>query len=121
MLKPIPKKILKHTVTIRVCTGVDLWQATTYADTVLASVCVQPSDETRKSKDNTEVTLNSMLFVDARRSIPVGFDIAAKKDESEAAGHSMEVLFGDRTYHVKSVDTLYDDEGKLHHWEVGLV
>ena len=65
MLRPIPSRILKHTVTLQTCTGVDMWQAPTWEQTTLTRVCMQPSNETKKSKDNTEVVLRGVCFVEA--------------------------------------------------------
>lgn len=121
MLKPIPEKILKHEVTFQVCSGVDAWQNPSYDSQVVKSCCVQPSSETRKTKDNTEVVLRALLFIDARYSSPASLDIEGLKDTSESNGHALTVIFNGRTYTVESVDVLYDDEGIYHHSEVGLV
>lgn len=121
MLQPIPSRILKHTVTLQHCTGVDMWQAPTWDQTTLSRVCMQPSNETKKAKDNTEVVLRGVCFVDARRSSPAGIDLDAMQIESEANGQPMTLIFGGSTYTVLAVDTLYDDTGILHHTELGLV
>lgn len=121
MLRPIPSRILKHTVTLQICTGVDMWQAPTWSQTTLGRVCMQPSNETKKSKDNTEVVLAGICFVDARRSTPAGIDLDALQIESEKNGQPMTLIFGGSTYTVLTVDTLYDDTGTMHHTELGVV
>ena len=121
MLSPIPSRILKHTVTLQTCTGVDMWQAPTWEQTTLTHVCMQPSNETKKSKDNTEVVLRGVCFVDARRSTPAGIDLDAMQIQSETNGQPMTLIFGGSTYTVLTVDTLYDDTGMLHHTELGVV
>ena len=121
MLRPIPSRILKHIVTLQICVSVDTHQSPTWSQTTLSRVCMQPSNETKKAKDNTEVVLRGVCFVDARRSSPAGIDLDAMQIESEANGQPMTLIFGGNTYTVLTVDTLYDDTGVLHHTELGLV
>ena len=121
MLKPIPSRILKQTVVFNSCTAVDAWQNPTYSATTVTRCCIQPANETRKTKDNTEVVLRSLLFVDYRLSTPSGLDIDALKNTSEANGHTLTVIFSGQNYTVLSVDSCFDDSGNYHHTEVGLV
>lgn len=121
MLRPIPSRILKHTVTLQTCAGVDMWQAPAWTQTTLGRVCMQPSNETKKAKDNTEVVLRGVCFVDARCSSPAGIDLDTMQEQSEKNGQPMTLIFGGNTYTVLTVDTLYDDTGVLHHTELGLV
>lgn len=120
MLKPIPVKILAHTATLKVCEGIDVWQQPTYADIPLTHVCVQPTHAVRLTKDNTQVELSSVLFIDARVTNPAGYDVEAAQTSSLQAGAPLQVVFNNRTYEVLTIDTLYDDEGNYHHAEVGL-
>lgn len=119
-MEPIPSKILTHSVTLMACTGVDVWQNPTYTETPVSKVCMQPTHETRRTRDNTEVVLRSLLFADAVRSVPA-LDYEALQIQSEAAGHPLRLTFGNNTYTVLMIDKLFDDKGKLHHWEMGLV
>lgn len=122
MLRPIPSRILKHTVTLQVCESVDINQTPTWEPIItLSNVCMQPSNETKKSKDNTEVVLRGVCFVDARRSTPAGIDLDELQIQSEANGSPMTLLFNGSQYTVLTVDTLYDDTGIYHHTELGLV
>ena len=120
MLPPIPSRILKHNITLRVCSGVDVWQNPQWTSYQIANTVMQPTHETRKNVNNTEVMLQGLCFIDARRSSPSGLDIQALQQASEANGQPMTLVFGGNSYTVLAVDTLYDDEGNLHHWEVGL-
>lgn len=120
MLKPIPAKILTHSATLRQCNGVDVWQEPSYTDTELTHICVQPVHDTRMTKDNTEVALTSLAFVDARLSSPVGFDFQAAQDTSEANGQPLMFVFDGRNYVVLTIDVLCDDTGAYHHTELGL-
>lgn len=117
----LPYRILKHSATLQVCTGVDMWQAPTWTQTALGRICMQPTNETKKTKDNTEVVLAGLCFVDSTRSTPAGIDLDALQIQSEANGQPMTLLFNGSTYMVLTVDTLYNDTGELCHTELGLV
>lgn len=120
MLRPIPARILTHTATLQQCTGVDVWENPTYTETPLKRICIQPMHTTVMTKDNTEVALTSVAFVDARLSRPKGFDFQAAQEASEANGAPLELLYQGRRYTVLTVDTIVDDTGAYHHTELGL-
>lgn len=120
MLRPIPANILTHTATLHECTGVDVWQNPTFKDTTLTRINVQPVHNTVMTKDNTEVALTSVAFIDARLSRPSGYDYQAAQDRSEASGAPLELIYNGRRYTVLTVDTLCDDTGAYHHTELGL-
>ena len=119
-LSPIPARILKQSATLRVCSGVDMWQKPAWTETALGCICIQPSNETRKTKDNTEAVLRSICFVDAVRSTPRGLDFDALQRQSERNGQPMVLVFQGTPDAVRAVETLYDDTGQLHRWELGL-
>ena len=120
MLRPIPAKILTHSATLRQCSGVDVWENPSYIETPLSRICIQPVHSTVMTKDNTEVSLTSVAFIDARLSRPAGLDFQAAQDASEANGAPLELLYNGRHYTVLTVDTLCDDTGAYHHTELGL-
>ena len=120
MLKPIPAQILRSTATVKVCNGVDRYQNQTYTDYTVAKVHLQPTNEIRKTLDNTEVVLRSILFVDARTSTPV-LDWCSLLQTAHAKQGDMRVIVRGETYTVIGVDALRDDTDNLHHWEVSLV
>ena len=119
MLKPIPSKILKSTATVRVCSGVDVYQNQTYTEYEVKRVHLQPTNEIRKTQNNTDCVLRSILFVDARISTPA-LDWYALLETAHAIGGDMRVIIRGQEYTVFSVDALRDDTDTLHHWEVGL-
>lgn len=82
---------------------------------------MQTSSDTKKTKDNTEVTLSGICFVDARRSTPPGIDLEALQAKSEANGSPMQLVYGRAEHTVLVVDAMLDDTGVLHHTELGLV
>lgn len=120
MLKPIPSKILKSTATVKVCSGADLYQNQEYTEYTVKNVHLQPTNEVRKTADNTEVVLRSILFVDAHTSTPA-LDWYALLMTAHSNRGDMRVVVRDREYTVIGVDELRDDTDKLHHWEVALV
>ena len=71
MLKPIPAKIMRSTATVKACTGLDRYQKPTYAEYTIKKVHLQPTNEIRKTADNTDCTLRSILFADNRNSTPL--------------------------------------------------
>ena len=85
MLGSIPQRILRDLVIIKVCTGVDAWQNPTWQETRVRNVHIQNTNEVRKTVNNTEVVLRSILFIDGRRSRP-RLDYEALAMQSEAAG-----------------------------------
>ena len=101
---------------------IDAWKkVTSYTDYALSRVCIQPSNKTIKTKDNTGITLTGIMFYDCRLSSPKNLDVKALKNQSDAAGGDMLLVFGSETFTVQIVDTIYDDVGAYHHTEVGLI
>lgn len=119
MLKPIPSKILKSTATVKVCNGVDRYQNQTYTDYTVKRVHLQPTNEIRKTQDNTDISLRSVLFVDARISTP-HLDWCALLQTAHNNLGDVRVIVRGVEYTVISVDELRDDTDTLHHWEVSL-
>lgn len=120
MLKPIPSRILKSTATVRICNGVDRYQNQSYTEYTVRKVHLQPTNEIRKTQDNTDVTLRSILFVDAHTSAPKLDWCALFKSAHIKQGDMRVIVRGDE-YTVIGIDELRDDTDLLHHWEVSLV
>lgn len=120
MLQPIPKRILTKTATISVPTGVDSWQKPTYTTTTVYYTHLQNTNEVRKTKDNTEIVLRSILFIDVKISTP-SLDYLALERTAETNNHDMKVTVDSVDYKVQIVDAVPDDTGATHHYELGLV
>ena len=120
MLRPIPRRILQSTATVEVCRAIDRYHNQVYDEYTVRRVHIQPTNEIRKSNTDTDFTLVSVLFVDARISQPA-LDWPALFKSATEAGGDIRVTVRGRTYTVRSVDELRDDTDTLHHWEVGLV
>ena len=126
MLSPIPRRILRDTATFSVPTGIDRYQKPQTVNYTVQNVHIQSDNSTRRSAQNTEVTLRGVLFVDARYSTPA-LNFWALQTQAQQAGGVMTCTVTDRRggttgpYTVEIVDGLPDDEDNLHHWELGLV
>ena len=119
MLRPIPAKIMRSEATVKACTGVDQYQNQTYSEQTVKHVHLQPTNEIRKTADNTDCTLRSILFVDKRHSTPT-LDWWGLFQTAHAMGGDVKVIVRNVEYTVFSVDELRDDTDLFHHWEIGL-
>lgn len=115
-----PAHVYNEAATLRVCTGTDRYQRPTFDDYPVSGVNLQSTNETRKTSTNTEVLLRSVAFFDSVYTTPQ-LDLDTLKTQSEAKGHSMQLLAGNDTYTVMTVDSNKNEYGELDHYEVGLV
>lgn len=118
MLKPIPAKIMRSTATVKACTGLDRYQKPTYDTYTIKKVHLQPTNEIRKTADNTDCTLRSILFADNRNSTPL--DWLSIFITAHKMGGDVKVIVREEEYTVFTVDELRDDTDAFHHWEIGL-
>lgn len=127
MLRPIPQSLLGDIAVIQVCTGVDAWQNPTWQEYTVKNVHLQNTNEVRKSKENTEVVLRSVLFIDSVRSRPP-LDYETLAEQSQAAGKLMRCTvynaagqkYGD--FEVLTTDPVPDVPARrTHYTELGLV
>ena len=106
MLRPIPQRILRDMVTIKVCTGVDVWQKPVWQETLVKNVHLQNTNEVRKT----------------------ALDYDALAMQSEAAGRPMRAVVMDfKGRRIGDYEVLVVDTGPnvpsttTHHVELGLV
>lgn len=119
MLKPIPAKIMRSTATVKACTSLDRYQKPVYTEKTVEKVHLQPTNEIRKTADNTDCTLRSLLFVDKVHSTPT-LDWWGLFKTAHAMGGDVKVIVRNVEYTVFTVDELRDDTDMFHHWEIGL-
>ena len=119
MLRPIPAKIMRSTATVKACTGLDRYQNQTYAEYTVKNVHLQPTNEIRKTADNTDCTLRSILFVDKKHSTPT-LDWWQLFETAHNMGGDVKVIVRGKEFTIFSVDELRDDTDNFHHWEIGL-
>lgn len=120
MLKPIPAKIMRTTATVKACTILDRYQNQVYTTHTVKNVHLQPTNEIRKTQDNTDHTLRSILFVDKKHSKPE-LDWEQIFSDAHAIGGDVRVIVRGTEYTVFSIDALRDDTDNFHHYEIGLV
>ena len=75
----------------------------------LTNVRVEPSSKIVIGKDNVERQLSGVLFFDCRSSQP----------KNTVFTEGQRITFSKNDYRIVSIEPLYDD-GRLHHYEVGL-
>lgn len=126
MLSPIPRSILRDTLTLYVPQSFDQYQNPVNVSTyTVNNVHLQIDNSTIKRSDNSEVTFKGVVFVDARLSCP-RLDYEELQEAVQAAGGVMTCRVTDRRgktskeMTILAVDALPDDEDNLHHWELGV-
>ena len=114
-------------MTLYVCTGMDVWQKPAWITYTIKNVHLQNTNEVKKTKDNTEVVLRSVLFVDSRRSTPQ-LDYGALVTQSETSGKPMRCTVTNAAgedqgdFEILTVDLVPDVPAtRVHHIELGLV
>ena len=127
MLRPIPGALLTDKMLLKVCTGLDVWQKAAWETYEVNRVHLQTTNEVKKTKDNTEVVLRAVLFVDVTASLP-RLDYMALTAQSERAGKPMRCEVYNAAgqncgfYEVVTVDIVPDVPAvRVHHVELGLV
>ena len=118
MLRPIPARIMRSTATVKVCVAVDRYKKQTYDTHTVDHVHLQPTNEIKKTVDNTDCTLRAVLFADARHSTP--FDWWGHFNTAHGMGGDVNVIVRGQEYTVFTVEELRDDTDTFHHWEIGL-
>lgn len=112
---------------LKVCVGVDAWQNPSWKEYTVQNVHIQNTNEVKKTKENTEVVLRSILFIDGRRSTP-SLDYDSLAEQSQKKGKPLrcvvfnanEQKYGE--YEVLTVDPIPDVPAtRIHHIELGLV
>ena len=127
MLRPIPQSLLGDMMVLKVCVGVDAWQNPSWQEYTVQNVHIQNTNEVKKTKENTEVVLRSILFIDSRRSTP-SLDYDSLAEQSQKKGKPLRcVVFNANgqkygEYEVLTVDPVPDVPAtRIHHIELGLV
>ena len=113
-MRPIPKKLLIHTVKLHKRINEDAWgKGQLDAGVELSSVRMEPSSQIVRDKNNAELRLSAVLFFDCRNSEPRGMKFTSDNVDDI-------VIFNGEKHMIKAVEPLYD-ERKLHHYELGLI
>lgn len=126
-IKRFPRRIFRDTLILHVPAGFDRYQNPVGAkDYTISNVHVQSDNSTRKTADNTEVTLRGKCWVYPVYSTPP-LDLEALQSETQAAGGVMTCDVRNKAgktigpYTVLVVNSYPDDEDNLHHIMLELV
>lgn len=76
----------------------------------LKRVRLEPSKSIIRDKNNAEIQLSAVMFVDCRNSLPR--NVVPELDDI--------IIFHGQRHQVKLVEPLYDEK-RLHHYELGLI
>lgn len=110
-MKPIPKKLLIHTVCRYEKFNEDKWG--NYADEPkdeIRFVRFEPSSKIVRTVNNAEIQLSATIIYDCKNSRPKGVNF--KLDDI--------ITFNGEKHRVQLIEPLYDGQ-KIHHLEIGLV
>lgn len=123
MIPPIPKRLLIHSAELITKFSADKWGTPQKSETVqLEHVRIEPSAKYVIGGNGETVQLAAVLFFDCRNSSPADVTFALKDDTVNGGTVVLQkVSFGGRLYTVQTVEALYADRNRIHHYEVGLV
>lgn len=123
MIPPIPKRLLIHSAELITEFSADKWGTPQKSETVqLEHVRIEPSAKYVIGGNGETVQLAAVLFFDCRNSSPADVSFALKDDTVDGVTVVLQkVSFGGRLFTVQTVETLYADKNRVHHYEVGLV
>lgn len=109
-VRPIPKKLLPHTITVEVHESEGRYGETWAPPVVVKRVRVDPSNYITKNSSGSDTLAQSTLFIDAKNSEPA---IVLTVDSK--------ITFDNEVMHVNKVEPLYADSPNVHHWECELI
>lgn len=123
MIRPIPKNLLIHSAELITEFSPDKWGKPQGCETVqLKNICVEPSAKHVIGGNGEFVQLAATLYFDCRNSTPRDVRFALKDDTVNGKKAVLQkVSFEGRLYAVQTVESLYADRNRVHHYEVGLI
>lgn len=123
MIPPIPKCRLFHSAELITEFAPDKWGKATERDRAkLEHVRIEPSAKHVIGGNGETVQLAAVLFFDCRNSSPADITFALKDDAVNGRTVVLQrVGFGGRLFTVQTIEPLYADKNRIHHYEVGLV
>lgn len=110
IFRPIPRKLLPHTITYEEYTGGDGWENEYAPPITINHVRVEPSTYLKRSANQEEILAKNIVFIDRVNSNP--FTVLKEKGRVTSNGEE---------YEVHKVDTFYTIGNNVHHLEVELV
>ena len=109
-IRPIPKRLLIHSVTHKTLPTKDQWGTVSWGTSQAVSfVRVEPTSKVIISKDSKQVQLSALMLYDSVNSIPTDINFTVQDA----------IVYDGVEYIIMVVDKINDDTG-LHHLEVGM-
>lgn len=108
-VKPIPKRVLPHTIEYERYAGEGRNGPTYDMAITVKNVRIEPTSEKVVDSNGVQIQLKSKLFIDAVNSTP----LVHLKEKSV-------IHFGGNDYYVQAVATYYANSSNVHHWELRL-
>ncbi len=110
MNRPIPRRLLIHSATLKRRTGIDQYQQPEYTDTDLSYIRVEPTARQALTSEGEMSQDRAILFYDLRNSMPSG----------QSFGKGDAIDWNGEQYTIREYQTLYTVAGTPHHLEVAL-
>ena len=123
MIRPIPKNLLIHSAELTTEFSPDKWGKPQGCETVqLEHVYFENSAKHIIGGNGELVQLAATLYFDCRNSSPRDVRFALKDDTVNGKKVVLQkVSFEGRLYTVQTVEALYADRKRVHHYEAGLI
>ncbi len=122
MIQAIPKRLLIHSAELITEFEPDIWgKASETAKQKLENIRIEYSAKNVSDSSGTVISLSATLFFDCKNSSPEGIKFALKGGVIDGKTvENQQVKFGEKLFTVKTIEPLYADSDKIHHYEVGL-
>lgn len=118
----LKRNMLRHEATLILPEGMTDWQAPDGDTRIqLKRVHVQRVSGLNVNSLNQEVQTQATLWFDAKLSLPLGCNLLKYKEDAEAVGGRLGILYDGHEYSVSRVLERLDGFGRLHHYEVEMV
>ncbi len=123
MISQIPKKLLIHSAELITKFDPDKWGNSAEEEKIfLRNVRIEYSEKSSTDNYGTDHELAATLFFDCKNSSPKDAKFALKSDILNGKTVNIQqIKFGGKRFTVKTIEPLYADSEKIHHYEVGLV
>ena len=126
-IKRFPRRIFRDTMILNVPSGFDRYQNPVAPATyTVRNVHIQADNDTKKTANNTEVTLKGKLWIYPIYSTP-NLDYEELQEHVQAVGGVMTCMVVNKAgkqsgpYTILNVDAYPDDEDNIHHFMLELV
>jgi len=107
MVKPIPKRLLIHTISVEPLTSEEGWEKTYGDPETISNVRVEPKKTLQRSNDEYSIVGDLIVYMDYTHTTP--FKVPKKRDRI--------TFYGDQ-YTVEGTNIYYGVGQQIHHVEV---